>query len=61
MGDLTDQAAGCFKVVIIAIAILMFLGIGTSYYMGSGNKKSNYEQGVKDALAGKIDSALIKK
>ncbi len=60
MGDLSDSISGCLKVILIAIAIIIAGLITASYYSGKSEGEKKYEQGIKDAMSGKIDSTFIK-
>lgn len=62
MGYLSGPMDSFFRIIIfIAIAIILAVG-AVSYYSGKeeGTKQS-YEQGVKDAMSGKVDSIFLKK
>ena len=62
MGDLSGPMDSFFRIVIF-IAIIIILAAGAvSYYSGKEEgAKQTYEQGVKDAMSGKVDSTLLKK
>ena len=62
MGDLTDQASGCFKIILIVIAAMIISIYALFYSCGenSGNNKG-YQQGVRDAMSGQVDTLKFKK
>jgi hypothetical protein len=62
MGDFSGPISGCLKVVAIIGLVLFLVIMGLTYHSGkSEGKEKGYEQGVKDALSGKVDSTIIKK
>jgi mannose/fructose/N-acetylgalactosamine-specific phosphotransferase system component IID len=62
MGDFSGPATGCLRVVVIIGVILFLIIMGVTYKSAqSSGKDKGYEQGVKDALSGKVDSTILKK
>lgn len=62
MGDFSGPITGCLRVVAIIGLVLFLIIMGVTYKSGkSEGKEKGYEQGVKDALSGKVDTTIFKK
>jgi hypothetical protein len=61
MGDFSGPISGCLKVVVVIGLALFLIVMGITYHSGKTNgRDKGYEQGVKDALSGKVDSTILK-
>ena len=62
MGDLSGPMDSFFRIIAIIFIIIILAAGAVSYYSGKQEcTKQTYEQGVKDAMSGKVDSTLLKK